>query len=72
MVRATVDVLDNVLESDESDNSSYAFVRVTGTDVEILERGYGASPFDPARVLATDNRGQLAVPGLLATLDRLG
>lgn len=56
VVRATVDILDNVLESDETDNSSYALIRVTGDEVEVLERGRGDSPWDPARVLADDNR----------------
>ena len=64
VVRATVDVLDNVLESDETDNASYAYVEVTGTDVRIIERGYGSSPFDPDKVIADDNRGQVPVAGL--------
>ena len=64
VIRATVDVLDNVLESDESDNASYAHVRVTGDQVEILERGYGDSPFDPDKVLADDHRGQYPIAAL--------
>ena len=56
VIRATVDILDNVLESDETDNASYALIEIVGDDVTILERGYGASPFDPDRVLATDHR----------------
>lgn len=56
VVRTTVDIRDNVLESDETDNSSYALIEVTGDEVEVLERGYGDSPFDPDRRIAHDNR----------------
>lgn len=70
VVRATVDVLDNVLERDETDNSSYAYVRVTGDEIELIERGYGRSPFDPEKVVATDNRGQAPTAGLLSAVER--
>lgn len=56
VVRATVDILDNVLETDDTDNASYALIEVVGDDVTILERGYGSSHLDPAKVLATDHR----------------
>lgn len=64
VVRATVDVLDQVAETDDTDNSSYTWIRVTGDEVEIIERGYGDSPFDPDKVVATDNRGQYPMYGL--------
>lgn len=56
VVRATVDALGNVLESDETDNASYAWVRVSGDEVTVVERGRGASPWDPAKVVADDFR----------------
>lgn len=56
VVRATVDAPGNVLESDETDNSSYAWIEVTGDDVRVIERGRGSSPWDPARVLVEDFR----------------
>lgn len=56
VVRTTVDIHDNVLESDETDNSSYALIEVVGDEVEVLERGYGTSPFDPDRQIADDHR----------------
>ncbi len=56
VVRTTVDVHDHVLETDESDNAAYAWIRVTGDDVEVLERGRGASPWDPAKVVVNDGR----------------
>lgn len=68
VVRATVDVLDKVLEIDETDNASYAYLEITGNTVEILERGYGDHPFDPDKVIATDNRGLYPTAGLDAIL----
>lgn len=56
VVRATVDILDNVLETDETDNASYALIEVVGDVVTILERGYGASPYEATRTIVTDNR----------------
>ncbi len=56
VVRVTIDVLDNVLETDETDNASYALVRVIGDAVEVLERGIGQDPWDPARVVHDDGR----------------
>lgn len=56
VIRATVDIHDNVLETDETDNASYALIEVTGDEVEVLERGYGDSPFDPDKRLASDHR----------------
>lgn len=56
VVRVTIDVLDNVLETDETDNASYALVRITGNEVEILERGQGSDPWDPAKLVHDDGR----------------
>jgi hypothetical protein len=46
--------MDNVVESDETDNISYAHVRVTGSEVEVLETGLGQSPWDPDKVVYPD------------------
>ena len=54
VVRSTADALGNVLESDESDNTAYAYVEVTGLAVRVLERGRGTGPWDPRKVLAHD------------------
>ncbi len=56
VVRTTVDVHDNVLESDESDNAAYAWLRIIGDQIEILERGRGDSPWAPGKVVVTDGR----------------
>lgn len=49
VVRTIVDPLNNVLESDESDNTTYALLRVTGEDVRVIEVGVGNDPWDPAK-----------------------
>lgn len=46
VVRATADIKGNVLESDETDNSGYALVRIAGSEIETLERGRGLHPWD--------------------------
>jgi hypothetical protein len=51
VVRATVDISNQVLESDENDNASYALVKVVGDKVQLIERGQGSGPFDPRRVV---------------------
>jgi hypothetical protein len=53
VVRATVDKSNTTLETDESDNVAYAFLRVTGRRIDELERGQGTSPFDPDKVVFT-------------------
>ena len=51
VVRSIVDGPDEVLESNEQDNVSYAYIRVSGDQVDILERGRGRSPWDRRRVV---------------------
>lgn len=53
VVRMVVDRDDRVLESRERDNSAYAWIRVRGEKVEICERGYGESPWDPHKRIHT-------------------
>ncbi len=54
VVRSTADALGYVLESDEGDNTSYAYLDIAGDRVTVLERGFGQGPFDPRKRLATD------------------
>ena len=54
VVRSIADAFNDVLETDESDNQGYAYIRVTGNDVKVLERGHGSSPWDPKKRLAAD------------------
>ena len=50
-MRATVDISNQVLESDDENNSSYALIKVVGDNVLELERGRGMGPFDPHKVV---------------------
>ena len=47
VVHAQVDEKNNVIETDETDNISYAYIEVQGETISILERGWGLSPWDP-------------------------
>jgi hypothetical protein len=51
VVRTTVDKANHILESNETDNASYALISVTGETIRLLERGWGTSPWDPKRVV---------------------
>lgn len=58
LVRGATDPLGLVVESDEADNTSYAFIEI-GNDgyVTLLERGYGTDPWDPKKVVLTISPG---------------
>ena len=49
VVRSAFDTKDLVDETNERDNYAYALIDVQGTDVKVLERGYGKDPWDPAK-----------------------
>ena len=51
VVRSTVDKANHILESNDSDNAAYAYVKITGDQVQLLERGQGVSPWDPKKVV---------------------
>jgi hypothetical protein len=51
VVRTTADPGNVVLESNESDNTSYAFLRIVGTEIDVLESGVGDGPWDPQKVI---------------------
>jgi hypothetical protein len=53
VVRTTVDKSNTTLETDESDNSAFALIRITGRRIETVERGWGTSHFDPRKVVFT-------------------
>lgn len=38
----------------EDDNFSYTYIRITGSAIEILERGYGADPWDPNKTVVQE------------------
>jgi len=51
VVRVTVDKSNTVLESDDTNNSAYALIDVTGDRVRLLERGQGTDPWDSHHVV---------------------
>ena len=51
VVRSMTDANRDILETDESDNWGYAYIRVSGDDIRVLERGYGKSPWDPDKIV---------------------
>jgi hypothetical protein len=53
VVRISIDVGHEVLESSYDNNSAYALVKVIGDRVLELERGQGPSPWDPHKIVFT-------------------
>lgn len=54
VLRGTADRAKQIVESDETDNVSYAFFEVSNNGrVELIERGYGTDPWDPDKVVLT-------------------
>ncbi|HEY1077769.1 MAG TPA: PPC domain-containing protein [Fontimonas sp.] len=51
VVRSLVDAQDRVIETNNGDNVSYAYIDVQGDTIEILERGWGKDPWDPDKVV---------------------
>jgi hypothetical protein len=51
LLRATVDKGNTTLETDEGDNSAYTLARVSGREIDLIERGQGLSHLDPAKVV---------------------
>lgn len=51
VVQSRVDEQDRILESNETDNVAYAYVQVENDAVQLLERGWGESPWDPGKTL---------------------
>lgn len=54
VVLITSDRSDDVLETSETDNIGYAYIEVTGSRVEVLERGRGRGPWDPHKTMVDD------------------
>jgi hypothetical protein len=53
VVRITIDSAHDVLQSRYAYNSSYALVKVTGDNVQEIERGQGLGPWDPHKIVFT-------------------
>lgn len=51
IVQSRVDEQDHVLEDDETDNVSYAYVQINNDQIQLLERGWGESPWDAKKTV---------------------
>lgn len=51
VVRTVADPTRHVMETDESDNTGYAYLRVLGDSVQLLETGQGRDPWDPHKIV---------------------
>lgn len=51
VIRAIADPNGRLAETDESDNVGYSYVEIHGETIELLERGRGQDPWDPARIV---------------------
>lgn len=51
VVRMWADPVEGIKESNERDNLGYAYLKVTGAEVELLETGRGSDPWDPCKIL---------------------
>ena len=49
-VRMWADPVGGIVESNERDNLGYTYFQVTGSDIELLEAGRGADPWDPCKI----------------------
>lgn len=51
VVRVTADIHGRLAETDETDNVGYSYVEIRGNEIQVMERGRGQDPWDPARVV---------------------
>jgi len=51
VVQSIVDHDRHVLEADDSDNTSYAYVQIDGDAIQLLERGWGEHPWDAKKTI---------------------
>jgi hypothetical protein len=56
VISASTDSNDEIVETNDDDNASYALVQITGNEVHLVERGYGEGPWDPNHVVDDDPR----------------
>ena len=57
VIRAFTDQSGTIAETNENDNTSYAYFKVSGDETELLERGYGDDPWDEGKRILVDPRG---------------
>lgn len=59
VINGETDPANTLLEGDDTDNRAYAYILVRGNCLTVLERGFGTSPWDPAKTLVEDIREPL-------------
>ena len=50
VIRMWADPVKGIRESNERDNVAYTYLKVTGSEVELLEAGRGTDPWDPCKI----------------------
>jgi hypothetical protein len=50
VIRMSADPVGGILESNEKDNFGYTYIKVTGSQVKMLEAGRGKDPWDPCKI----------------------
>ncbi|HJR45057.1 MAG TPA: lysyl oxidase family protein [Actinomycetota bacterium] len=50
LVRMWADPVKGVSESNERDNAGYTYMKVTGSEIELIEAGRGTDPWDPCKI----------------------
>lgn len=55
VIRSSIDPDGKIIESDEGDNVGYTRIIVVGDSIEVRERGWGTSPWDPHKRLLPSN-----------------
>jgi hypothetical protein len=51
VVRMWADPVNGILESNDRDNTGYTYMKITGSDVKLLEAGRGKDPWDPCKIV---------------------
>lgn len=51
VIRMWADPGDGIREANERDNAGYTYLKVTGSDVELIEAGRGKHPWDPCKIV---------------------
>ena len=50
VARLKADPVNGILESNERDNTGYTYMKITGSEVKLLEAGRGSDPWDPCKI----------------------
>ncbi|MEA2447420.1 MAG: hypothetical protein QOK47_1057 [Actinomycetota bacterium] len=51
VIRMWADPTNGILESNDEDNEGYTYMKITGSEVELIEAGRGSDPWDPCKIV---------------------